>query len=437
MAQILINGLDINEGTNYRVKTITHDDSPPMRINSLEIARRDGEKLISTSFAPKRIEIEGTVKSSTHNGLVEKMDELKKYCLNDSLIDLDIPYGAETRRYQVQVHNVFIAREPFNVNFAPFTIVAEAIEEPFGRATTWSEALSVIGLTNEYETFSPEFDGSTHPVPKLSFVVNTAGNLEGIHVFNKNTNTRLETFTGFRDNDVLEIDTDERNVELSGDKFSFDGIFPEFEVGENSLEANFITADSIAISQEQKNTGFSVWKHKYIAQAFQPSADLEVPKLEVYARHDTRGMTAAPDDLTLRIETDNAGVPSGSLVHANAEVTIPYDSQTANQWYWFIFQFDSDISLTNGTDYWIVIKEDWTKATRTKYFIGLQRNDVYTDSSYTNDTKYSYNYGSSWDNTSPADPEGIADVTFRVWDRQSAAADWDVSLNIDYKKRYL
>lgn len=435
MAEVLINELDINEGTNYRVRSIAHDDSPPMRMSRLEIARRDGEALVATSFGPKRIEIEGTVKASNHNDLIEKIDDLKKYCLKDDLIDLDIPYGATTRRYQVQVSNVFIGNESFNIDFVPFTIVCEAIEEPYGRETTWSEALSVNSLTNQFETLSPSFEGSAHPVPKLTYVINTAGNLEGIHVFNKNTNTRLETFTVFNDNDVLEVDTDGKVVELSGDKFSFDGIFPQFEVDENKLETNFFTADSIDTSQEEKDNIFTVWKHKYIAQAFKPVAAIDCPKVEVFIRHHTRNKTATPNDITLRLETDNAGQPSGTLVAANAEVTIPYNAQTEEQWYWYVFEFDSLISLAD-TDYWIVLKEEWTGPSRSKYDIGIKRRDVYTGSSYTNDIKYSFDYGSTWQNTAGVDPNGVADLTFRVWSDQTAEANWDVGLNIDYKKRY-
>jgi len=437
MAQVLINELDINEGTNYRVRRIAHDDSPPMRMNTLEIARRDGEKLISTSFAPKRIEIEGTIKASTHDTLIEKIDDLKKYCLNENLIDLDIPYGAETRRYQVQVSNIYVGDESFNVNFVPFTIVAEAIEEPMGRDTSITESLSVNSLTNEYETHSPTFSGSAYPLPVIRYVINTAGNLEGIHIRNKETDTRLETYTGYSDDDELVIDTDRREVRLNDEPFSFEGIFPEFEVDENDIESIFLTADSIEISQERKNSiAFSVYKNRKIAQNIRPTANIDVPRIEIYAYHAVkRPGVSGGNPITLRLETNSGGEPSGTLVDANATATLQASEVNPNKYYWFVFDFGADISLTSGTDYWIVLNEDWTSLTYSTYRIGLVSTNEYDDG-LTADTLYSGN-GVDWSNTIRNDRRGVRDVTFRVWKRGGADVNWDVGMDINYYKRYL
>jgi hypothetical protein len=436
MSEVLINGLDINEGTNYRVRSISHDNSPPMRMSTLEIARRDGEELVASSFGPKRIEIEGTVKASNNNELVEKIDDLKKYCLKDDLIDLDIPYGANTRRYEVQVSNVFIGNEHFNVNFSPFTIVCEAIEEPMGRGTDFEEALSVNSYSLEYETCSPTFDGSAPPKPVIRYTVNTAGNLEGIQIRNRNTDTRLETFTGYSDNDELTIDTDKQEVRLNDEPFSFEGIFPKFEIDTNNLESVFLATDSIAISQEKKNAiPFSIWKNRKIAQNIRPDSNMDVPRIEIYANHVVNKPNfSTGDSITLRVETNSGGEPSGTLVDVNATATLQPSEINPNKFHWFVFDFDADISLTSGTDYWIVLNEDWTGYTASKYRIGLAATDEYTGG-LTADTLYTGGV-LPFSNTIRNDKRGIRDVTFRVWESQGATVNWDVGMNIDYYKRY-
>ena len=428
-----INGLSINSG-DYRVREVQHDSSPPMRMNTIDIARQDGTELVSSTFAPKRIQIDGIIRASTHNALVEAIDELKKYCLKDDLVNLDIQYGAATRRYQVQVENVPITLRSYNVTFAPFSIICFALEEPMGRATTWSEAVSVNTLTNEYETFSPTFLGSAPPKPKLTFYVEDDGGLEGIYVYNRTTNTRLETSTVFTVDDILEIDCDSRDVTLNDESFSYKGIFPEFEVGENSLEVNFQASGTINIQQTKKNFSFGVYRNRYIAQCIKPGANLDVPKLEVRGRYNTKNKTNTEHDLILRIETDNAGEPSGTLVSAGATVTIPYANITQNLWQWFIFDFATDIALTSGTNYWIVLHEDNTGSNRCIYQIGMQKSDEYTDSDYPSDTLYSWNGAANWATTRRKDKRGVGDLTFSVYDR--VTANWDIDFNTDYKQRY-
>ena len=58
----------------------------------------------------------------------------------------------------------------------------------------------------------------------------------------------------------------------------------------------------------------------------------------------------ATDQVTCRIETNNAGAPSGTLAHANATKTM---AVTANQWNTFVFP--ADFALTASTTYWIVL----------------------------------------------------------------------------------
>jgi len=61
--------------------------------------------------------------------------------------------------------------------------------------------------------------------------------------------------------------------------------------------------------------------------------------------------------LTLRIETDNSGEPSGTLVHANATTTVS-ESSLGTSYADVTFTFGSSFSISGSTTYWLVLSTD-------------------------------------------------------------------------------
>lgn len=86
------------------------------------------------------------------------------------------------------------------------------------------------------------------------------------------------------------------------------------------------------------------------AQGFQLAAATKVKGVEVYLKK----ATGTPGDITVRIETNNAGVPSGTLADANATGTITSFATTT--YGWISFDFTTNFSLNASTVYWLVLK---------------------------------------------------------------------------------
>ena len=86
---------------------------------------------------------------------------------------------------------------------------------------------------------------------------------------------------------------------------------------------------------------------------------LNVTSLSVFMRKH-----GAPDQIiTMRVETDNAGAPSGTLVHANASATIsPTDVSSR---YAYVTKTFTEFSLKPATAYWLIIRCDTAKASIT------------------------------------------------------------------------
>lgn len=87
-----------------------------------------------------------------------------------------------------------------------------------------------------------------------------------------------------------------------------------------------------------------------LAQSFQISATAVISKAYLYLQ---RFGTLA-GTLTLRVETDNAGSPSGTLVDANATTTLA-ESSLDSSLSMVTFDFATDFSVSLTTTYWLVL----------------------------------------------------------------------------------
>lgn len=87
-----------------------------------------------------------------------------------------------------------------------------------------------------------------------------------------------------------------------------------------------------------------------LAQSFQISSTSTIDKVTLWLKK----VGSPAGTMTLRIETNNAGSPSGTLADANATVTVAESSLTTS--YGAItFNFATDFQLTGSTTYWLVL----------------------------------------------------------------------------------
>lgn len=89
------------------------------------------------------------------------------------------------------------------------------------------------------------------------------------------------------------------------------------------------------------------------AQSFQLSAGATVDQVRLWLKK--AGSPAGT--MTLRIETDSAGAPSGTLADASASKTVA-ESGLGTSYAWEAFDFATDFSLSGSTTYWAVLSTD-------------------------------------------------------------------------------
>lgn len=140
-----------------------------------------------------------------------------------------------------------------------------------------------------------------------------------------------------------------------------------------------------------------------LAQSFQVSSgNIICTKISLVLR----SFGTPADNTILRIETDNAGEPSGTLVDANATKTLSSASLPTG-YSWFDFVFDNSFTLTQSTIYWIRLSRSGARdiTNRIGLYYRWDGGDVYTDGNFEELTS------SVWGNVVNAD----SDTTFKVY----------------------
>lgn len=105
--------------------------------------------------------------------------------------------------------------------------------------------------------------------------------------------------------------------------------------------------------------------------------------------------TGSAFDMTVTVETDSAGVPSGTLADANLTTTVTGESGTGSTQYTATF---TSTSLASGT-YWIVIKKVsestadnnyniWSSTTASTYAGGIEASYAGSYTTRVNDDMY-------------------------------------------------
>jgi hypothetical protein len=87
-----------------------------------------------------------------------------------------------------------------------------------------------------------------------------------------------------------------------------------------------------------------------LAQSFQIGATNTVDQVKLFLKK----VGNPTGTMTLQIQTDSAGSPSGTLANASATVTVAESSVPATHT-WVPFNFATNFSLTVGTTYWLVL----------------------------------------------------------------------------------
>ena len=223
--------------TNLGIITnkINHTSLPDHDVAMFALANSNQSVIPYSGYPSKKITISGVIKGSSQSDIDDRIDTFKAY-FNGKDKQLDITYGAGTRRYVATANAVAVERNDKNY-FATFNIDF-ICSQPFGCSTSATTALSATGRTSAAYTDAHTFIGSApYQLPKITVTYTALSGGASFVAFGNNGNGQGITITDqtWVSGDVLEIDVKNRTVKKNGVEIDFIGAFPEFEPGSRNF----------------------------------------------------------------------------------------------------------------------------------------------------------------------------------------------------------
>lgn len=111
-----------------------------------------------------------------------------------------------------------------------------------------------------------------------------------------------------------------------------------------------------------------------ISQGFKPNTTGEVTKVRLWLK--STGTPAGTDTLTLEIQSDNSGVPSGVEVTNGVSSTVDISDTLTSSYAWVTFTFATNPSLVAGTQYHLVLQGAFTISSSNYVSWGADNFDV-------------------------------------------------------------
>jgi hypothetical protein len=391
--------------TTYTPRFVKHESVADRTLITLPLAREDGSVHIAERYGQKVVRLQGILKGSSQADLESKVDAFTEL-LSRPAKNLDIAWNGSTRRYVATCTRHEFDRDHYHLSVVPWTadFIVPSGEGKDTGTTQPSAANGDAVSCNPTGTAAYTIEGSKPPRPSIALGNIDAGSLvRGIEYKNTDNGDRIQiTYPGSWGNDrTITIDCDAKTVE--GDvadgvtkALDFNGVFPRLAIGTNNISitcgglvnqksADETIADIQSATIQLSNTTF--WR----VQSFMvPYANETFSGIRLGIKKD-----GTPGTLTWRIETDNAGEPSGTLADANATGTISSGDVSTS------FAYVSDFSTSNftlepNTVYWLVLKPNATADGSNFYSLALAEQATYPRGL----ARYSNDSGGTWDDFS-------------------------------------
>lgn len=342
--------------TNIRTRYVKHESAPDREITRLAIARRDGSIFVTQRYGEKVIRLAGTIKGSSQADLETRVDSFKEL-LSREQKKLVISWNGTTREYVASCLRHDLDSDHYHIDWRPWE-VEFLVSSGEGADPSTTNALTGEALTLDTpDTVVFVLQGSKPPRPIIEITGNNwpTGCL-GIEVKNVDTGEKVQITNNvsWGTNSKITIDCDAKTIEhdVGGVVMPLDfiGTIPTFRIGTNTIQVaagRLLVVGTTEPSISDVGATSAMGTNTRYAQSFSiPYTNNTFRTIRVPLQK----FGTPTGDLTARIETDNGGKPSGTVV---ATFTLAASSIGASMAY-----FDIDIAafqLDANKTYWLVL----------------------------------------------------------------------------------
>lgn len=462
MSSIQFDGEDILDVSGGIIpRYIKHESAPDRTLQTLPLAREDGEVLIYEKYGKKVIKMAGILQAASQDDLEDLIDTFKELTSRPEKT-LSVDWAGGTLEYIATCSSFVVDRDHFHLNFAPFTLEFTVLSGE-GKDENTTTAADADGTTGTRLIFQNDGDpddgagqftlegGSKAPKPSIRLHNISVGSaVRGVEYKNTDTGEKIiATYDGswgdWSSLAELTIDCDKKTVigviaGVAGKALRIYGTFPKWIIGQNNVQV------SLGALVNQKSADESAADVSGTLMVIQSTNDYKAQSFMVPMRDGTfNGITlygskeGTPGNITWRIEDDNGGKPSGTLAadengsaQSDATGSIGHSAFGTSAGYVTIGQGVGGsgtkcFKLFPGRVYWLVLKGAATLNSSNRYFLSTPNLSTYPRGRL----RYSTDGGSTW-----TDFTTKLDLVFRILmggKRVNSA----VNHTVTYKKTYL
>lgn len=228
---VVFNGNDLSQVNGVWLYNYTATDLPDRDIKIHKLARRSLSIITSSEYTQKAIPVLMRVCSGGRQDTEATLTAIKGLLQpqNGNLVvtqsDIEVQYTATMNEFDIE----------WDRSTAYVTIIFLA-STPIATATD-RVTLFNFNTTNPSATASFTVDGSYLAEPYITATINsvTGATSQSVSIFNASTNQGITITDTFTNGDIIEIDSQELVVTLNGGAIDFEGLFPTFPPGAQTV----------------------------------------------------------------------------------------------------------------------------------------------------------------------------------------------------------
>jgi hypothetical protein len=223
------------QNSNIIVSTLTEDSTPIRDLDVREIPRDDGSVVLTSFWRRKVITMAGHCMTNTACELDTLLDEIKKNLSPfEGPLDIKDACGNQ-RRYVATLTNgdqIFAQRQGYHITICPFVFQFTAFGPPFGESVDFNlqNVFDNSNLDFNYELQNP---GTYKTTPQIVMIFTAASGVTDLTFTNSTNGKAIKITTAISPLDIIEIDCVNQIVRRNSAVIDYDGVFPDFNIGQN------------------------------------------------------------------------------------------------------------------------------------------------------------------------------------------------------------
>ena len=224
---IVYNGFVLDKTDSVYATNTDFFNTPTIKADTFDIPNSNGIGLNDYKYRERVLRVEWTIRWDDKVDLLEKIDTMKRF-LGEPQQTLQVIFNGDPRRATAYVDRLEFDQNHYNIDWIKYR-VEFIIEDPF-----WER---VWQITNTFENITSTFQEDeinrwttyTYPIITISF--SNASNVDNISLTMGDSGVEIQSNISI--NDIVRIDSINKDVLVNGDAVEFDWVFPRLNVGNN------------------------------------------------------------------------------------------------------------------------------------------------------------------------------------------------------------